>query len=72
MKLALWFFRRTLPFWWILVILIIPIAKVCQTVDWPWVWVMLPVWLPMASVVLLPGLALLLVILCSLYKSIAR
>ncbi|MVM39475.1 hypothetical protein GO730_20925 [Spirosoma sp. HMF3257] len=72
MKIALWFIRRTLPFWWILVVLIIPIARVCQTVDWSWVAVTLPLWLPMATVVLLPGLALLFVILVSLYKSITR
>lgn len=29
------------------------ILKLCGVIDWPWVWVLAPLWIPLALVVLL-------------------
>lgn len=33
--------------------------KLFKVVDWPWVWVLAPIWLPYAIVAVLTGLAIL-------------
>ncbi|SFD46916.1 hypothetical protein [Spirosoma endophyticum] len=68
-QLSFWFFRRTLPHWWVLAAVTLPILKLCSVLNGSWWWILLPAYAPIAVLFILPGSALFWVIIYSFYKS---
>ena len=43
--------------------LIFIVLKLCKVINWPWIWVLAPIWIPLAFILLL-GIVLIIMILC--------
>lgn len=43
--------------------LIFIVLKLCKVINWPWIWVLAPIWIPLALILLL-SIVLIIMILC--------
>lgn len=70
LKLALWFVRKTIIQWWMVLAVVLLLLKLFSVLALSWWLVTLPAWLPILVLFSLPGSALVYIVIVSIIKSI--